>query len=120
LKREAYGAAPERYLRGKANSVSIPDCYPKWAVHGLWTNGLKIDEPRDSGKAVPAAYTVGRGVYQPLTDTECLLWTQGAVDGVNIERPRQPVFKEAPLKPMADPIMLRRFSGEGGWHATRS
>jgi hypothetical protein len=85
--------------------------------HTQWY-GLKIDEPRGGGRGVPASYTVGRGVYQPLTDTECLLWTQGSVDGVNVERPRQPVFKEAPLKPIADPIMLRRFSGEGGWHAT--
>jgi hypothetical protein len=87
--------------------------------HTHWY-GLKIDEPRGGGKAIPASYTVTRGAYQPMTDTECLLWTQGAVDDVNVERPRQPVFKEAPLKPLADPIMLRRFSGEGGWHATCS
>jgi hypothetical protein len=31
-----------------------------------------------------------------------------------------PVFKEAPLKPLADPILLRRFSGHGGWHDTCS
>jgi len=87
--------------------------------HTHWY-GLKIDEPRGGGKAIPASYTVTRGAYQPMTDTECLLWTQGAVDDVNVERQRQPVFKEAPLKPLADPIMLRRFSGEGGWHATCS
>lgn len=81
--------------------------------------GLKIDKPsKRGGKGVPAGYTVGRGVYQPLTETECLLWTQGAVAGVNVERPNQPVFKEAALKPLADPIVLRRFSGSGGWHAT--
>jgi len=81
--------------------------------------GLKIDKPpKTGGKAVPAGYTVGRGLYQPLSETECLLWTQGSVDGVNVERAYQPVFKEAALKPLADPIMLRRFSGEGGWHAT--
>ena len=85
--------------------------------HTHWY-GLKIDGPRGDGKAIPASYTIGRGVYQPLTDTECLLWTQGAVEGVNVERASQPVFKEAPLKPVADPIMVRRFSGEGGWHAT--
>jgi hypothetical protein len=85
--------------------------------HTQWY-GLKVDQPRGSGKAVPAGYTVGRGLYQPLTEDECLLWTQGAVEGVNVERAHQPVFKEAPLKPLADPIMLRRFSGEGGWHAT--
>jgi hypothetical protein len=30
------------------------------------------------------------------------------------------VFKEAPLKPLPNPILLRRFSGDGGWHATCS
>jgi hypothetical protein len=86
--------------------------------HTQWY-GLKIDAPPKPGeKGVPAGYTVGRGLYQPLTETECLLWTQGSVDGVNVERANQPVFKEAALKPLADPIMLRRFSGEGGWHAT--
>ena len=30
----------------------------------------------------------------------------------------QPVFKEAALKPLPDPILIRRFSGEGGWHST--
>lgn len=86
--------------------------------HSQWY-GLKIDRPsQKGGKGVPAKYTVGRGLYQPLTETECLLWTQGAVDGVNVERANQPVFKEAPLKPLADPIVLRRFSGVGGWHAT--
>jgi hypothetical protein len=28
----------------------------------------------------------------------------------------QPVFKEAALKALPNPILLRRFSGDGGWH----
>jgi hypothetical protein len=56
----------------------------------------------------------------PVSQNECLLWTQGSVLGVNVERSSQPVFKEAPLKPLADPILLRRFSGQGGWHDTCS
>lgn len=33
---------------------------------------------------------------------------------------RRPRVREAALKPLPSPIMLRRFSGEGGWHATCS
>ena len=81
--------------------------------------GLKMDKPRARGeKSAPAAYPVDRGLYQPLTNSECLLWTQGSVTGINQENIRQPVFKEAALKPLPSPIMLRRFSGEGGWHDT--
>jgi len=39
---------------------------------------------------------------------------------VNPKRSNQPVFKEAALKSLPSPIMLRRFSGEGGWHDTCS
>jgi hypothetical protein len=64
--------------------------------------GLKLEHPRSAGeKAFAAGYPVDRGLYQPLTDSECLLWTQGSVMGVNVERPNQPVFKEAALKPLA-------------------
>ena len=93
--------------------------------------GLKVNGPRHPGQRLaPADYPVDRGLYQPLTETECLLWTQGSVKGVNQQRAyqqrayqqraNQPVFKEAPLKPLPSPIMLRRFSGQGGWHDTCS
>ncbi len=83
--------------------------------------GLKINGPSGvSLKASPAPYPVDRGLYQPLTRTECLLWTQGSVAGINPQRQDQPVFKEAALKPLPNPIMLRRFSGTGGWHDTCS
>jgi len=83
--------------------------------------GLKVNAPRETGQQrMPASYPVERGLYQPITKRECLLWTQGSVMGVNPQNPNQPVFKEAALKPLPDPIMLRRFSGEGGWHDTCS
>lgn len=83
--------------------------------------GLKVDGPSTNvRKATPASYPIDRGLYQPLTEKECLLWTQGSVMSVNPQKPSQPVFKEAALKPLPDPIMLRRFSGEGGWHDTCS
>jgi hypothetical protein len=84
--------------------------------HSNWY-GLKVDPPRaEHQKPSPAAYTVDRCLCLPMSQNECLLWTQGSVLGVNVERSAQPVFKEAPLKPLADPILLRRFSGQGGWH----
>lgn len=88
-------------------------------VRGSNWYGLKVDGPNVwNKKPSAAAYPVDRGLYQPLTENECLLWTQGAVHGINQQKPTQPVFKEAPLKPLPSPIMLRRFSGSGGWHAT--
>jgi hypothetical protein len=83
--------------------------------------GLKVDAPRGEGqKPTPAGYTADRGLYLPVSPNECLLWTQGSVLGINVERSNQPVFKEAPLKPLADPLLLRRFSGQSGWHDTCS
>lgn len=83
--------------------------------------GLKIDQPpQGAEKSTPAGYPIDRGIYLPVSETECLLWTQGSVKGVNMLNANQPVFKEAALKPLPAPIMLRRFSGEGGWHDTCS
>ena len=90
-------------------------------IRGTKWYGLKMDGPRSPGqRAGPAPYPVDRGLYQPMTKDECLLWTQGSVAGVNVQRANQPVFKEAALKPLPDPIMLRRFSGSEGWHDTCS
>jgi len=38
-----------------------------------------------------------------------------SVNPINLN---QPVFKEGGLKPLPDPIILRRFSGDGGWYDT--
>lgn len=81
--------------------------------------GLKVERGRDGGMG-PAGYPMERGICQPLTANECLMWTQGSVDGINQQQPGRPVFKEAPLKPLPNPILLRRFSGDGGWYATCS
>jgi hypothetical protein len=87
--------------------------------------GLKIDASKNgyNGEKIPAGgapYPLERGAYLPISLDECLLWTQGSVKGVNVQYPNQPVFKEAALKPLPDPILIRRFSGEGGWHSTCS
>jgi hypothetical protein len=63
-------------------------------------------------------YPVTRGTYLPLDGREALLWTQGSVTGVHVDNPRYNVYKEGALRPTPAPILLRRFSGAGGWHDT--
>jgi hypothetical protein len=90
-------------------------------VRGTNWYGLKLDGPKAAHhKPTPTNYPIDRGVYQPISLNECLLWTQGSVTGVNPQNPNQPVFKEAALKPLPNPIMLRRFSGVSEWHETCS
>ena len=68
----------------------------------------------------PAAYNypVTRGTYLPISPNEALLWTQGSVQGVHVDNPRFNVYKEGALKPTPSPLLLRRYSGVGGWHET--
>lgn len=90
-------------------------------IRGTEWHGLKVDPPQRRGeKARPAGYPLDRGSYLPLSETECLLWTQGSVSGVNAQQANRPVFKEAVFKPTPNPILLRRWSGAGGWHDTCS
>ncbi len=65
-----------------------------------------------------ANYPVERGTYLPIETNEALLWTQGSVAGVNVQRAGQDVYKEGMLKPVPSPVLLRRYSGAGGWHET--
>lgn len=75
---------------------------------------------RFNGGSPPQAhnYPVERGTYLPLTADEALLWTQGSVLGVHLRNPSTDVYKEGPLKPTPSPVLVRRFSGAGGWHET--
>lgn len=77
--------------------------------------GIKIDNSQAA-----ALYPLERGAYLPISPNECLLWTQGSVTGVNVQKAHQSVFKEAALKPIPEPIVVKRFSGGGGWHSTCS
>lgn len=73
----------------------------------------------DSGSpASPYGYPVERGTYLPIAADEALLWTQGSVRGVHLGNPRYNVYKEGGLRPIPSPVLLRRFSGTGGWHET--
>ena len=65
-----------------------------------------------------AAYPVTRGSYLPIEKDEALLWTQGSVSGVNVQQPNRDVYKEGGLKPTPSPVLVRRFTGQGGWHDT--
>jgi len=84
-------------------------------IRGVNWKGLRFDS-----KSPPVVhnYPVLRGTYLPLDTNEALLWTQGSVLGVNLDGPNYNVYKEGALKPTPSPILLRRFSGAGGWHET--
>lgn len=84
-------------------------------VKGVSWKGVRFDN-----KTPPEAhgYPVERGTYLPLSSSESLLWTQGSVSGVNLRNPRFSIYKEGSLKPTPSPVLLRRFSGYGGWHDT--
>lgn len=68
----------------------------------------------------PAAngYPVERGTYLPIDTNEALLWTQGNVKGVHLKNANGDVYKEGTLKPVPSPVLVRRFTGAGGWHDT--
>ena len=75
---------------------------------------------RFNARRPPAAhgYPVDRGTYLPIDNNEVLLWTQGSVRGVHMENRNFNVYKEGALAPTPSPILLRRFTGQGGWHET--
>lgn len=72
----------------------------------------------DAARAVADGYPVMRGTYLPLSLNEAFLWTQGSVKGVHTAGAARDVYKEGSLKPVPSPLVLRRFSGAGGWFET--
>lgn len=84
-------------------------------VKGTNWKGVRFDNKK---LPEPHGYPVMRGTYLPLDRNEALLWTQGSVTGVHLQNPRYNVYKEGALKPTPSPILVRRFSGQGGWHDT--
>ena len=84
-------------------------------VKSIPWKGIRFNE---HGQPKPHGYPVERGTYIPIDGDEALLWTQGSVTGVHIDHPRYNVYKEGSLKPIPSPILLRRFTGAGGWHET--
>ena len=84
-------------------------------VKGVNWKGIRFDLKTPPK---PHNYPVERGTYLPIDVDEALLWTQGSVQGVHVDNPRYNVYKEGVLKPTPSPVLLRRFSGDGGWHET--
>lgn len=58
------------------------------------------------------------GTYLPISPDEAFLWTQGSVKGVHMSDQTRDVYKEGTLKPVPSPLLVRRFSGSGGWFET--
>lgn len=69
------------------------------------------DNKRASG------YPLLRGTHLPLTPDAAFFWSQGSVNGVHMTASK-PVYKEGNLKPIPSPLLLKRFTGAGGWHDT--
>lgn len=86
-------------------------------VKGINWKGIRFDTNRPPK---PFGYPVDRGSYLPIEKDEALLWTQGSVRGVNLKNSVYDIYKEGPLKPTPSPVLVRRFTGEGGWHDTCS
>jgi hypothetical protein len=84
-------------------------------VKSVSWKGVRFDTARPP-KAF--AYPVERGTYLPIEKDEALLWTQGSVRGVNLKSSSYDVYKEGALKPTPSPVLVRRFTGAGGWHDT--
>jgi hypothetical protein len=77
--------------------------------------GIRFDNKQPP---TPHDYPVTRGIYFPIEINEALFWTQGSVQGVHLSNPNYNVYKEGALKPTPSPLLLRRFSGAGGWYDT--
>ena len=84
-------------------------------IQGVSWKGIRFDA---KSPPEPYNYPVLRGTYIPLDTDEALLWTQGSALGVHVDNPRFNVYKEGALKPTPSPLLLRRFTGAGGWHET--
>lgn len=86
-------------------------------VRGVNWKGVRFDTAQP-----PKAHSfpVERGTIVPVDQNEALFWTQGSVLGVNLKNPNYNVYKEGALKPTPSPVLIRRFSGAGGWHDTCS
>lgn len=105
---------------GNRTEIELIQIIRQSSWFGLKIDGPSVDNDGNRINSKASGYPIERGTYLPISPNECLLWTQGSVKGVNLKNSNQSVFKEAALKPLPDPILIRRFSGEGGWHDTCS
>lgn len=83
-----------------------------------YTSGKRDQYGKLAVPQKPYNYPVERGTYMPISPSEALAWSQGSVTGVQLKNPNYNIYKEGALKPTPSPLLLRRFSGDGGWHET--
>ena len=83
-----------------------------------YTSGKTAQYGNPAEKPKAYNYPVERGTYMPISSSEALAWSQGSVVGVQLKNPGYNIYKEGALKPTPSPLLLRRFSGDGGWHET--
>lgn len=93
-----------------ATEVELVQIVRDTAWRGIQYNKKNPPAPHD--------YPIVRGTNLALDKREALLWTQGSVVGVHVDNPNYNVYKEGALRPTPAPLLLRRFSGVGGWHDT--
>ncbi|TQE99596.1 MAG: nuclease PIN [Spiribacter salinus] len=84
-------------------------------VKGTSWKGIRFNT---ASPPAPFGYPVTRGTCLPIAGDEAFLWTQGSVQGVHTKNPQYNVYKEGALKPTPSPVLIRRFTGIGGWHET--
>jgi hypothetical protein len=78
-----------------------------------WRAALINQPDSRTGKSSPAAYPVPRGSLVNIRPGEALLWTHGAVDNIN---PNRPFLKGGRGTPY--PIRLVRHAGHGTWDSS--
>ncbi|PHR54820.1 MAG: nuclease PIN [Robiginitomaculum sp.] len=83
-----------------------------------YTKGKKAWNGNPAEPPKPHMFPIARGSYVPISGNEALAWSQGSVTGVNLKNSRYSIYKERVLKPTPSPLLLRRYSGSGGWHET--
>ena len=88
-----------------------------------------MSDPKQVVAAYLAAFSRGDvdGLLAAMTD-DASWWVSGSLEGMSGTYEKAPfgellrgatvLYKEGALKPTPSPVLVRRFSGEGGWHDT--
>lgn len=120
------GKNPKRVIIHKTTEFKpdeVDGCFDAWSSSEgidlyqiqqdtLW-RGVLIEAPRSANTSIgiPSSYPCQRGSYLQLGPLEALIWTQGNVS--EIARGGN-FYQEG--KGIPHPLLIRRFSGHGGWY----
>jgi hypothetical protein len=118
------GRGPKRVVIHKTTEFKpdeVEGCFDAWSsTEGVelyqiqqdtvWRGVLIERDQNSASQGIPAAYPCHRGTYLQLGTREVLVWTQGDVP---IVADGKHYFKEG--KGIPHPILLKRYSGHGGW-----